>query len=85
MAAFRTLNYQWRVSFHKIRKWPTSLEESLIEVRVIYAVAGEAGQPIHEPRSVIPFRRNQSRKAETVVLKWLITEGRNPEHRGLRT
>ena len=57
----------------------------MVELRVICAIAGEAGQPIHEPHGVIPFRRNQSRKAETVVLKWLITEGRNPEHRGLRT
>jgi hypothetical protein len=37
------------------------------------------------PRYAIPICLNLSRKAETTVLLWVITEDRNPEHLSSRT
>jgi hypothetical protein len=50
---------------------------------VICAIAGEWGKLTRQPRDLIPIRRNQSRKVETVVLKWVMTKRRNREYRGL--
>ena len=38
----------------------------------VCAVTGECGDTIDQPRGLIPRRRNQSRKVETIVLKCVI-------------
>jgi hypothetical protein len=56
---------------------------NLSELRVICAVAGDWAKQSGQSCGRIPIRRNQSRKVETLVLKRVITKGRNPEHCGL--
>jgi len=65
----------------------TSLNErqSLTEQRVICAIAGVRGKLALQPRGLFPIRLQESRKVETVVLKWIITNSRNPEHGYSRT
>jgi hypothetical protein len=38
-----------------------------------------------QPFCHIPIRRNQPRKFEIVVLKWVVTNGRNPKRQASRT
>jgi len=66
------------------RKRSPSLNErqSLTEQSVICAIAGERGKLALQPRGHFPIRPQESRKVETVVLKWIITNSRNPELRG---
>ena len=45
-----------------------------------YAV-GEWEKPTRQPRGLIPIGRNQSRKVETIVLKWVITKVKTSERR----
>jgi hypothetical protein len=44
------------------------------------ALAGEGVKPTVQPCGLIPIRRKQSRKVETMVLKWEITNGQVPEN-----
>jgi len=53
----------------------------LTELRVICATAGERGQPTSLSRGLITIRRNYSRKVDKMVLKCIITKGRNSEYR----
>jgi len=41
--------------------------------------------PNRQPRGLMPNHRNQSRKVEKTVLKWLTTEGENPKNASSRT
>ena len=51
-------------SLHKAQKQSTSFNErqSLTELTVIFAVAGEWVKPTCQPRGLIPIRRNLSTK-----------------------
>ena len=55
------------------------------ELPVTGGTAGQRGQSACQACGCIPTRRNHPRNVKTVALKWLITKGRNPEHRGTRT
>jgi len=69
------------------RKRSTSLNErqSLTAQCVICAIAGERGKLALQPRGLFPINLQESRKVETVVLKWIITNSRNLEHGYSRT
>jgi hypothetical protein len=62
------------------RKRSPSLNErrSLTEQSVICAIAGERGKLALQPRGLFQIRLQESRKVETEVLKWTITNSRNP-------
>jgi hypothetical protein len=47
---------------------------------VSWAASGQRWKPTRRVRDLIPIGRNQPRKVEKVVFKWVITEGRNPEY-----
>jgi len=53
----------------------------LTEPRVTLRMRECGKNPTFQPRGLIPIRRNQSRKVETIVLKYMITKLRNLEHR----
>ena len=41
---------------------------------------GQWRMPNRQPRGLIPNHRNESRKVDRTVLKWLITEVGNPKY-----
>jgi len=49
---------------------------------MICVITGERGESNLQAGGHILLSRDQSRDIETMVLKWEITKGRNPEHRG---
>lgn len=49
------------------------------------AVRRSRRKPDLQPRGMITNRRKQSRNVGTIILKWVITKCRNPEHVGLQT
>lgn len=51
----------------------------LTGLRVICAVAGDGAKLTRQPRGLILIYQNQS-QVKTVILKWVIAKGRNPEH-----
>ena len=62
--------------YHEAWKMPTSRNERriLVELRIIYAIAGQLGMPTHQKRGLVPIWRNQSRGVEEILLKRVITE-----------
>jgi hypothetical protein len=75
-----------QVLFCRAEKQSTAFggRQSFAELGVICAVAGGCGTPTLQARCLILILRNQSRRVAAIILKWVITEGRNTEHRGLR-
>jgi hypothetical protein len=57
-----------------------NLMKSLTELSVICGIAGEWKKPT-VPSALIPVRCNHSKMAETVLSKWVVIKGRDPEHR----
>jgi hypothetical protein len=57
------------VVFHKAQQQSTHWR-SLTELTVICTVAQQLGKPTRLPCGLIPIRRHQPRKVETMILKW---------------
>jgi len=57
-------------------------EQSLNELRMVCTAAGVWGKTNFLPSGFYPFLRNQSRNVETMVLIWVVTEGRSPKYEG---
>lgn len=56
-----------------LAEWETKLDQT--ESRL----ARECNIPTRKPCDIIPVCRSQSRKVETLVLMWVVTEGLNAE------
>ena len=64
------LNDTRGVSLHKPRKQSVSLNggRNLTELTVICAIAEQLRKTNRQSRGLVPIRRNQSRKIETIIL-----------------
>ena len=54
------------------------MKDSLTELIVICTVAGKWGKLIYQPCDLIPVHHSQSQKFATVVSKYMIVNGQNP-------
>ena len=59
--------------------------QSVTQLTAICPRAGKWHKSTQQSCTLIPIRWNQSRNSETVILKWFIKDGGNPENRGSRT
>ena len=83
MEAQNTLD-EWRtVSYHTAWQQLTSLNEEHSSTQLWVACTVVKWETC-QTRDVSRINRNESRKVETLALKWEITKGRNPEYRGSR-
>jgi len=72
--AQNTLNDWMRVSFHEEQNQSTSFNKRLSSIDHSTTIAADYGESTSQPCDLIPIRRDQSRKFETIALKWVIKE-----------
>ena len=79
---------EWRrVSCHRAQKQQRHLMEDRTWQSWEWSAQWQnsGGKVNSLPAGFIPLLRNQSRNVETILLIWVITEGRSPEYRRSRT